>query len=53
MRYKDVNATEPTKWMVTATKIEKRNGVKIPVANNGYNIMRVLILNFWHFWSPK
>lgn len=31
MRYKDVNDTEPTKWVVTATKIGERNGIKIPV----------------------
>jgi hypothetical protein len=32
MRYQDANAIEPTKWTVTATKIEERNGIKIPVA---------------------
>ncbi len=31
MRYKDVNDTEPTEWTITATKTEKRNGIKIPV----------------------
>lgn len=31
MRYKDVHDTEPTKWIVTATKTEERNGIKIPV----------------------
>lgn len=30
MRYKDINAEEPTKWTVTATKTEERNGIKIP-----------------------
>lgn len=30
MRYKDINAKEPTKWTVTATKTEERNGIKIP-----------------------
>ncbi|MFD2552517.1 DUF6920 family protein [Bizionia sediminis] len=32
MRFKDSNAIEPTKWMVNATQIEERNGIKIPVA---------------------
>ena len=31
MRYKDANDTEPTEWTVTATKIEKRNEIRIPV----------------------
>lgn len=31
MRYKDANDTEPTEWIVTATKTEVRNGIKIPV----------------------
>jgi hypothetical protein len=31
MRYQDSNAEEPTEWTVIATKIEQRNGIKIPV----------------------
>ena len=31
MRYQDVNAEEPTEWTVIATKIEERNGIKIPI----------------------
>lgn len=31
MRYQDSNAEEPIEWRVIATKIEKRNGIKIPV----------------------
>lgn len=31
MRYKDVNDAKPTEWIVTATKTEERNGIKIPV----------------------
>lgn len=31
MRYQDSNADEPTEWTVIATKIEERNGIKIPV----------------------
>lgn len=31
MRYKDKNDTEATQWTVTATKIEERNGIKIPL----------------------
>ncbi|MDD2279797.1 MAG: hypothetical protein PHD06_08540 [Bacteroidales bacterium] len=31
MRYKDVKDIEPTKWTVTATKTEMRNGITIPV----------------------
>ena len=31
MRYQDSKDTEPTVWTVTATKTEKRNGIKIPV----------------------
>ena len=31
MRYQDAKASEPTEWTVIATKIEKRNGVDIPV----------------------
>ena len=31
MRYKDSKNTEPTKWIVTATKTEEMNGIKIPV----------------------
>lgn len=31
LRYQDSNAKEPTKWTVVATKIEERNGIKIPV----------------------
>ncbi|WP_062062925.1 DUF6920 family protein [Aquimarina longa] len=30
MRYKDATDAEPTKWTVIATKIEDRNGIKIP-----------------------
>ena len=30
LRYKDVHDTKPTKWTVTASKIEERNGIKIP-----------------------
>ena len=32
MRYQDLNDTEPTKWTVIATKVEERNGIRIPVA---------------------
>lgn len=31
MRYKDVKDLKPTQWIVTATKTELRNGIKIPV----------------------
>jgi len=31
MRYQDSNAIKPTKWTVFATKLEERNGIKIPV----------------------
>lgn len=31
MRYKDIKDTKPTKWTVTATKTEVRNGITIPV----------------------
>jgi len=31
MRYQDSNDAEPTEWIVTATKLEERNGIKIPV----------------------
>lgn len=31
MRYQDSNAEKPTKWTVIATKIEERNGIKIPI----------------------
>lgn len=31
MRYKDVEDSKPTKWTVSATKTELRNGIKIPV----------------------
>ncbi len=31
MRYKDAKDTEPTEWIVTATKSELRNGINIPV----------------------
>ncbi|NAS30640.1 hypothetical protein GTQ40_06630 [Flavobacteriaceae bacterium R38] len=31
MRYRDSNATKPTKWTVLATKSEIHNGIKIPV----------------------
>ncbi|WP_191858944.1 ferric reductase-like transmembrane domain-containing protein [Hanstruepera ponticola] len=31
MRYQDSNNDQPTKWTVTATKTEERNGIKIPV----------------------
>ncbi len=30
MRYKDISDTAPREWTVTATKIEERNGIKIP-----------------------
>jgi len=30
MRYQDPNDSEPTPWVVTATKTEERNGIKIP-----------------------
>lgn len=30
MRYKGSDDTDPTKWTVTATKTEERNGIKIP-----------------------
>lgn len=31
LRYQDSNAIKPTEWAVIATKIEERNGIKIPV----------------------
>lgn len=31
MRYQDSNDDKPTKWTVTATKTEERNGIKIPI----------------------
>tara|TARA_R110000868_G_scaffold194178_2_gene439500 strand:- start:53 stop:1111 length:1059 start_codon:yes stop_codon:yes gene_type:complete len=31
MRYKNIKDVEPTEWIVTATKTEIRNGIKIPV----------------------
>lgn len=31
MRYKDKNDKKPTKWILTASKIAERSGVKIPV----------------------
>lgn len=31
LRYQDLNAVKPTEWTVVATKIEERNGIKIPV----------------------
>lgn len=31
MRYQDSNDAEPTEWIVTATKTEERNGIKIPI----------------------
>lgn len=31
MRFQDSNAIKPTKWTVFATKLEERNGIKIPV----------------------
>lgn len=31
MRYQNQNAEKPIKWTVIATKIEERNGIKIPV----------------------
>ena len=31
MRYPDSKAKEPVEWTVTAKKIEKRNGIKIPI----------------------
>jgi hypothetical protein len=31
MRYQDSNAIKPTKWTVIATRIEERNGIKIPI----------------------
>lgn len=31
MRYQDSNAEEPIEWTVIATKIEERNGIKIPI----------------------
>lgn len=31
MRYLDSNAIKPTEWTVFATKLEERNGIKIPV----------------------
>lgn len=31
MRYQDSNAEKPTEWTVIATKIEERNGIKIPI----------------------
>ena len=33
MRYKDAEDSAPTQWTVTATKTEKRNGIKIRVAS--------------------
>jgi len=30
MRFKDANDIQPTEWTVTASKIEERNGIKIP-----------------------
>ncbi|WP_243729677.1 DUF6920 family protein [Salegentibacter sp. 24] len=33
MRYKEASDLKPTKWIVSATKIEKRNGISIPVAS--------------------
>ena len=29
-RYKEIEDTEPTKWIVTANRIESRNGIRIP-----------------------
>jgi len=34
MRYQDSNANEPTEWTVIATKLEERNGIKIPIECN-------------------
>jgi hypothetical protein len=31
MRYRDSDALEPTEWIVSATKTEERNGIKIPI----------------------
>lgn len=31
MRYQDSNAIKPTEWIVTATRTEERNGIKIPI----------------------
>ncbi|WP_340152923.1 DUF6544 family protein [uncultured Marivirga sp.] len=31
MRYQDINDANPTEWSVRATKIEEKNGIKIPV----------------------
>ena len=31
MRYQNSNDTQPTQWTVTATKTDKRNGIKIPI----------------------
>ena len=31
LRYQDPKATEPTEWIVIATKTEERNGLRIPV----------------------
>ncbi len=31
MRYKDVNDSEANEWIVTASKTEEKNGIKIPV----------------------
>ena len=31
MRYRDSNADTPTKWTVSATKTEMRNGITIPI----------------------
>jgi len=31
LRYRDARDAEPTKWIVSATKIEERNGIKTPI----------------------
>lgn len=31
LRYQDVNAVKPVRWTVISTKLEERNGIKIPV----------------------